>query len=66
MTQREDSDSIAEALAVWRRWNPGFSEKPLFVIDHSMAEMRAIRSVWPGTDIFLSFQLLKCYVLTQL
>ncbi|MEE4247168.1 MAG: hypothetical protein V2I33_17280 [Kangiellaceae bacterium] len=47
IVQHEDGPSIAEALGLFRRWNC-IRRDPIFVIDHSIAELNAITNVWPG------------------
>ncbi|ELT93245.1 hypothetical protein CAPTEDRAFT_199149, partial [Capitella teleta] len=51
IVQHEDGPSIAEALGLFRRWNC-IRRDPIFVIDHSIAELNAITNVWPDSQIF--------------
>jgi hypothetical protein len=61
MIEREDSMSIAEGLRVWKQWNPNLANRPTFVIDHSLAELNAIRSVWPGI-VFVAYYFFRLLI----
>ena len=47
IVQHEDSDSIAEGLAVIKSLSASL-DKCDFVIDHSAAERNALQTVFPG------------------
>ena len=50
IVEKEEASSIAEALFVIKQWQ--IHDRPSFIIDHSIPEMKAIEEVFPGTISF--------------
>ena len=49
ISQYEDCKSIAEALNIFKEWNPCLANNSLnFIIDHSLAELQALEETFPG------------------
>ena len=49
--QSETSEHILEALSMLKSWNPSWPEH--FMMDYSDAEMAAVRSLFPSTQVYL-------------
>lgn len=49
VVQHEDIESIKEALAILRQWNPEWKPKN-FMADFAEEEIQAIESTFPGKD----------------
>ena len=47
VSENEDTESIEEALGIFKRWNPEFKPK-FFMTDYSNEEIHAIESVFRG------------------
>ena len=52
VVQSETTESISEALAKLKFWNPNGCP-PYFMSDYSEAELVAIQEVFPATTIYL-------------
>ena len=52
VTQDESTESVKEALAVIREWNPNWNPT-FFMTDFSVQEITAIEETFPGQFLFL-------------
>lgn len=59
MSQTEEKESISEALAIIKSWNPDWSPN-YFMIEHSTAEIGAIEEQFPSTTVYISTESKPC------